>query len=313
MHHPLRNTLAAAILGSALLDPAAITAGTIVVDAGRGNVTVRVPEGPPPPLPLVVYLHGYNSNATTSEAFFAFGDKAEAAGMLYATPNGTQDLLGLRFWNATDGCCNFFNSPVDDSTYLANLVSAIDSAVGVDPRRIFFVGHSNGGFMSYRMACDHAHQVAAVVSLAGATYDDMNDCTPARSVSTLQIHGTADSVIQYGGGFLIGADGPHPSAVETASLWATYNGCEGTTVALGPFDAVADIPGEETEVGRYDLGCRGAVSELWTINGGSHSPVINDSLRDRVIEFLVEAGERVFSDGFETGASQAWSSSEGQL
>ena len=114
--------------------------------------------------------------------------------MLYATPNGTQDLLALRFWNATDACCDFFGSGVDDSTYLANLVAAIDSAVGVDPRRRFFVGHSNGGFMSYRMACDHADEVAAVVSIAGATFDDTADCAPVRPVSTLQIHGTSDTV-----------------------------------------------------------------------------------------------------------------------
>ena len=166
MRHRIRNALLSAILAATFLHPRATFAGTVLVDAGRGNVLVRVPDGGSPPFPLVVFLHGYNSNAQESESFFAFGDEVEAAGMLYATPNGTQDLLALRFWNATDACCDFFGSGVDDSTYLVNLVAAIDSAVGVDPRRRFFVGHSNGGFMSYRMACDHADEVAAVVSIA---------------------------------------------------------------------------------------------------------------------------------------------------
>ncbi len=299
---------------AATLSPATVLfAGTIVVDAGRGNVTVRVPDSGTPPFPLVVFLHGYNSNAASSEAFFAFGAKAEAAGMLYATPNGSQDPLGLRYWNATDACCDFFHSGVDDSTYLTNLVAAIDSTVGVDPHRLFFVGHSNGGFMSYRFACDHADEIAAVVSLAGATFDDSAACTPLRPVSTLQIHGTSDTVIQFGGGTLPGADGPYPAAADTAATWAAYNGCENSTVALDSFNGVDGLPGTETEVERYELGCSGAATELWTVNGGPHSPAINDTLRDRVIAFLVDAGNRVFTDGFETGSTFAWSSSVGEL
>lgn len=312
MYRRSSNVLLAAGLAVALLHPDAISAGTIFVDAGRGNVPVRVPDGGSPPFPLVVFLHGYNSNAAESEAFFAFGAKAEAAGMLYATPNGIQDPLGLRFWNATDACCDFFHSGVDDSTYLAALVAAIDSAAGVDPHRLFFVGHSNGGFMSYRFACDHADQVAAVVSLAGATFDDPSACVPVRPVSTLQIHGTSDTVIQFGGGALPGADGPYPGAADTAATWAAYNGCESATVALGSFNGVDGLPGDETAVERYVLGCSGAVTELWTVTGGQHSPAINDTLRDRVFAFLVDAGNRVFQDGFETGLTLAWSDSVGE-
>ena len=313
MHLRFRSALLAAGLAVTLFPTGASFAGTIVVDAGRGNVTVRVPDGGAPPFPLVVFLHGYNSNAADSEAFFSFGAKAEAAGMLYATPNGNQDILGLRYWNATDACCDFFHTGVDDSAYLAALVAAIDSAVGVDPHRLFFIGHSNGGFMSYRMACDHAGEIAAVVSLAGGTFDGAADCTPERPVSTLQIHGTSDAVIQYGGGTLPGADGPYPGAAESAATWAAYDGCENSTVSLGSFDGVDSLSGDETDVERYDLGCSGAVSELWTVNGGQHSPVINDTLRDRVIAFLVDAGNRVFDDGFETGSTFAWSHTVGEL
>lgn len=312
MFHRIRKALLSAVLAVALVPPGASFAGTVLVDAGRGNVLVRVPDGGSPPFPLVVFLHGYNSNAAESEAFFSFGDKAQAAGMLYATPDGTQDLLALRFWNATDACCDFFQSGVDDSSYLANLVAAIDGTVGVDAHRLFFVGHSNGGFMSYRMACDHADQIAAVVSISGATYDDVADCAPVRPVSTLEIHGTSDTVIQYGGGTLPGAAGPYPGATASAATWAAYNGCESSSVALDPFDGLDGLPGDETGVERYASGCSGAVTELWTVNDGPHSPAINDTLRDRVIAFLVEAGNRVFADGFETGFTSAWSLAIGE-
>ncbi|MGE0639778.1 MAG: PHB depolymerase family esterase [Thermoanaerobaculia bacterium] len=313
MHRIRRRTPHRAALAAAFLLAGPLTAGTVLVDAGRGNVIVRIPDTGTPPYPLVVFLHGYSSSGNESDAFFQFGNHAETAGMLFAAPDGTQDALSNRFWNATDACCNFFGSSVNDSSYLAGLVTAIAGAVAVDPHRIFFVGHSNGGFMSYRMACDHAEGIAAVVSLAGATWEDSADCTPARAVSTLQIHGTSDAVIQYGGGTLPGAAGPYPGAVETAATWAVYDGCDESTVSLGSFDGVDGLSGDETDVVRYDLGCRGAVTELWTVNGGVHSPTINDTLRDRVIGFLVGAGNRIFDDGFETGLTAAWTLTTGGI
>lgn len=74
------------------------------------------------------------------------------------------------FWNATNSCCDLFHSGVDDSAYIASIIADVKSTVAVDPKRIFVVGHSNGGFMAYRMACNHAGDIAAIVSLAGATY-----------------------------------------------------------------------------------------------------------------------------------------------
>ena len=64
--------------------------------------------------------------------------------------------------------------------------------MNVDPYRIYVAGHSNGGFMSYRLACTHADRIAAIVSLAGATFDTPADCSPTEPVAVLQIHGTAD-------------------------------------------------------------------------------------------------------------------------
>ena len=78
-----------------------------------------------------------------------------------------------------------------------------------------------------------------MVSLSGATFDDTGDCTPVGPVSTLEIHGTSDNVIQFGGGTLPGANGPYPGAADTAAAWAGYNGCDGSTVA--PILTVGDF------------------------------------------------------------------------
>jgi polyhydroxybutyrate depolymerase len=215
-----------------------------------------------------------------------FGPLAEQYGFLYLYPDGTVDSVGNRFWNATDACCNFFGSGVDDSAYLRALIDEIQVQLNVDTSRIHLVGHSNGGFMSHRMACDHADIVASIASLAGATFSNPDDCAPGDPVHVLQIHGTADAVIFYGGGQIAG--NPYPGAVETVEQWATENGCSLVfDDSFPPLDLDASIPGDETTVRRYESECSpGGSSELWSIIGGEHVPVLSADFSTLVIEYL---------------------------
>ena len=141
--------------------------------------------------------------------------------------------------------------------------------------------------MSYRMACEHADQVAAIVSLAGAMFDDVSQCDPKGPVSVLQIHGTADSVIAYAGGMNQGHT--YPSATTSVADWATLDGCD----AMGdtsppPLDLDSALPGAETTVTRFAAGCRpGGHAELWTIQGGSHIPSLSATFTSSAIEFLL--------------------------
>jgi len=242
------------------------------IDLGRGPVTIQVPASydPGTPMPLVISLHGYGGSGSATQAFFGLAAAAETTDFIYAAPDGTTDLSGYQFWNATDACCDFNNSAVDDSGYLRSLVEAIQAKFNIDDRRIYFMGLSNGGFMSYRMACDHADLIAAIVSVAGATFDNAADCTPTEPVHILQIHGTADTVVLYEGGFL--STVPYPGAVESVETWAQYNGCDLTPVAPpDTLDLDVNLPGAETTITRYPNGCSsGGSAELWTVNGGPH-------------------------------------------
>lgn len=284
-----------------------------MVDAGRGPITVLVPEGydAATPAPLMLLLHGYTSSGAETEAVLQFAPVADARGMLYAFPDGTEDFLGNRFWNATDACCNFFASTVDDSAYLLALIQQIEGALSVDPERVFVSGHSNGGFMAYRFACDHADVVSAVVSVAGATFLDPTDCSPSEPVRTLQIHGTADGTIDYDGGFTVAF---YPGALETTETWATYNGCDLPGVA-GPtnLDLDSSLPGDETMVLDHTAGCDpGGASSLWTIVGGAHAPTVSASFGPLVADFLLGSG-LPFTDGFESGDTGAWTDTVGLL
>lgn len=290
-------------LGSAT----AAHAGQVTVDAGRGPVSVQVPSSydPAVPMPLVMLLHGYGASGAIQEAYMQFGPLAETRGFLYLAPNGTIDGAGNRFWNATSACCDFGDTSVDDSAYLRALIEAVGTTLSVDPRRIYLIGHSNGGFMSYRMACDHPALITAIASLAGATWNNPAQCSPGVGVPVLQIHGTNDTTILYGGGSIFGV--PYPGAVATVEQWATFAGCSLVPDnSAAPLNLDSSIPGPETLVSRYATACSGVgLGELWTIQGGSHTPALSGAFAPAVIDFLFQHTGEGLGSSYCTGAANS--------
>ena len=264
-------------------------AGQVLIDLGRGPVAVQVPStyDPARPYPLVLNLHAYTLTGQEQENYFALTPYSESREFLYAYPQGLSDIFGQPFWNATDACCDLFGNGVDDSTYLIDLVDAIRAQLNVDPWRVHFAGWSNGGFMSYRMACDHADTVAALMSLAGATFLDPTDCQPKGPVHVLQVHGTSDGTILYNGGAT--TSGVYPGAVQTVETWAGYNGCGLTPDLSAPNrDVDATIAGAESTVALYEEGCvPGSSAALWTVPGGPHGPSLTTAFRVDVVDFLL--------------------------
>ena len=253
---------------------------------GDRPVELRVPSdyAPGTPAPLLILLHGYSANGALQETYFQLESVAHERGMLYAVPDGLTDPMGNKYWNASEACCDFGNSGVDDSAYLRGLIDEIGGVYDVDPKRIYFVGHSNGGFMSYRMACDHADVVAAIVSLAGAMDDMAPDCAPTEPVSVLQVHGTMDETILYDGGDIVG--NAYTSAADTVALWAGENGCDATaTDDPTPLDIDTGLAGSETTVARHE-GCPAGEAELWSIQDGTHIPELGPSWAPAILDFL---------------------------
>jgi len=237
-------------------------------------------------VPLVILLHGYSASGFVQEAYFKLTAQAEKHGFLYAIPEGTKDAGGLKFWNASDACCNFGKIDVDDSAYLTSVIDEIKKAYNVDAKRVHFIGHSNGGFMSFRMACDHADVVASIVSLAGAMPSDPRTCKATEPVSVLHIHGDADATVVYEGGKFSSAS--YPSARESVLQWSKLNACAATPdTSLPSIDLEMKLAGAETTVERFGDCKPGGAAELWTIAKGGHLPSLSPEFAPRAIEFLL--------------------------
>jgi polyhydroxybutyrate depolymerase len=257
-------------------------------------VTVRVPPSyrDGVPAPLVILLHGYGATGFLEDTYLELGDASVARGAIFAAPDGTLDAEMRQFWNATDACCDFGDVAVDDSAYLLGLVDEIATHVDVDPKRVYFVGHSNGAFMSHRMACDHADRVTAIASLAGAVDLDPAACGATEPVSVLQIHGTADDTVLYDGGDNLGtsagfpASSPYPGVEATIATWVGIDGCDSAPASGAPLDLDVYLDGDETTVSTYSGCAGGSVVELWAIQGGSHIPTFYYYVTDDILDFL---------------------------
>jgi len=240
--------------------------------------------------PLLLLLHGYGVSGAIQLAYFSFDGLVDTRNVIIAYPDGTLDADKKRYWNATDACCGTGKSPPDDVAYLTAVVHDVQKRYNVDPRQIFVAGHSNGGFMAHRLACERADLFASAVSLAGAQWMDVSKCKPSRPVSIAQVHGDGDTTIGYAGGTIVEFDGSkvkYPSAAETVADWAKLDGCTGALADTGkPLDIESNLAGTETKVSKY-AGCPAGVSvELWTIVGGAHAPTFGPAWGPSVLDFL---------------------------
>ncbi|MCH2134750.1 MAG: alpha/beta hydrolase-fold protein [Phycisphaerales bacterium] len=268
------------------------------VTSARGDWPGQVPPGEVPvylpadydsdvPSPLVIFLHGYSPLTTAwYNILLPLQEDANANGYIFAKPDGNQDAIGEFYWNATDACCDMFDNNPDHVGYLMALVDSIQANYNIDPQRIHLVGHSNGGFMCHRMACEHPETFASVVSISGAMWNDESICQPSEPVHVLQIHGTLDPVIWWLGG-LIGLT-PYPGVNTTIEYWAARHGCSTEATFAGSMDLDWLVWFDETNRWVYE-GCDDASAgsaELWEIFGGLHFPSFTDEGKAALFNYL---------------------------
>ncbi len=263
---------------------------TVEIGPSSRKATLEMPGGHniSYKLPLVVALHGYTNSGSFVSSYFDLVDSVHENGHLLLRPDGSYSATGQRYWNATDACCNIWNEDVDDVSWLTVLINEAITYYGADPEGIILVGHSNGGFMAHRMACERGDMIRAAISLSGATYYDFNNCQNTGTPNILQIHGTLDSVIQYDGGSLPG--GNYPSAPQTVNYWANRSGCESSMTLIDELDLIS--PSGQNDTIEYEyLNCNsGNRVSLWKIPDGGHLPAVSSASGDDFTETILGWG-----------------------
>jgi len=167
--------------------------------------------------PLVFNLHGYGSNGDQQEFYGDFRKIADTAGFILVHPNGTVfPQTTQQFWNV--GLVG--SSNVDDVGFIHAIIDTLSKVYSIDADRIFSTGMSNGGFMSYHLACV-SNRFAAIASVTGSmTLLTQVLCKNAQPIPVMEIHGDADAVVNYNGSTGVLA------IPEVLDFWIQKNGLD---------------------------------------------------------------------------------------
>ena len=209
--------------------------------------------------PLVLNLHGYTSNAQQEEIYTQMDASSDQNNYIVVYPNGIAN-----YWNSWGPAGTTYGA--NDVKFLTELIDTISARYHVNPKRVYSCGMSNGGYMTYTLACNLANKLAAIASVAGTMSNyTYAHCNVSRHIPVMHVHGTTDPVVSYatGANNSIGAE-------QTVAFWRDTDACAtiSDTTAL-PNTSQTD--GSTVQVIRYQNCPANNEVLFYKITGGGHT------------------------------------------
>ncbi len=208
------------------------------------------------PLPVIFDFHPLGGSGSSQESASGWGTKCDSVGCIAVFPNSASN--GGNGWNVGYCCQGAQQNKVDDVQFTRDMIKWLEANTCVDPKRIYASGCSNGGGMSYMLACNAADVIAGVApvdfrcitgtepasaSQLTATNNTACTCTLPRPISVTAFdEGQDNSIVPYNGGdTVVAADCPpggnckafvFPSAQVNVDTWAHFDMCTGSASTL---------------------------------------------------------------------------------
>jgi polyhydroxybutyrate depolymerase len=258
--------LIAALLPCAL-QAATITPGDVPRPEGPRHYLLAEPQQPATDKaskrPLVIVLHGHTGSGSLvfgkerlnapMQQWLAIADREQ---LLVIAPDGVKGSDDKRGWNDCRADAGT-NPKTDDVGFIGALIDKAIAEHNADPARVYVVGTSNGGGMSYRLGVELAPRLAGIAAIAALWPAKSLCAAPAQPLPVLVIHGTADKIAPYAGGevghFLLRGRGSAISVDDTLGIWRQV-------------DHLPDAPQESALPHRSDSGNTSARRYVWGQN-----------------------------------------------
>lgn len=277
--------------GDAQLDATPPVPSGCIADVSAGDhtftcdglrVDVRIPAAcEAPGCGLVLELHGDTGTGLLMDGHTRLRELGAQRGYVVVAPTGPPygGLAGST-WHASN------------DAMLVDLVRQLASVFRVDPHKIHVTGFSRGGFVTWRLLCDHADLFASAAPAGagfgggfGETTCFENGRAPSRPLPILFMLGRTDMAVGYASMTQIrdaaiasyGASGPQTIASDASYLHARWTGAGGAlietfdhayeTVADGPWASARGhcIAGSTTDpyASQYAIPCRSPNAFAW--------------------------------------------------
>ncbi len=214
------------------------------------------------PLPVVIDFHplgGAGSTWKNSTGWSSFADEHD---IIMVWPDGVGNS-----WNVGRCCPPAMDQGVDDVAFVRAIIDLLSTEACIDTRRVYATGCSNGGGMTYKVACEAADVIAAAAPVdfdcvvGPSNVPSCGGCEPSRGISEIQFRGTNDFAVVYEGGPAPIPQGmDFPGAEANFSDWGEINQCTGSP---------APLP-EHSTCQSFQNCSDGAETTLCTIQGGTH-------------------------------------------
>jgi polyhydroxybutyrate depolymerase len=226
------------------------------------NYIVFLPQNFQSNMPVVFNLHGYTDNANDQMEYTRMNEVADTAGFIAVYPEGIYPGFNTGLYEPYLGLPN-----VDDVGFISALIDTLKSEYDIDMGRIYSCGWSNGGMMTFKLACQLGHRFAAGGSVGGVMLDSIAaQCYTMGPFPVVMCHGTEDAVVPFDGG----GSPDHWSVQQTLDAWIQNNGCQvsGDVVSIPDLDPTDSCTVEKTT---YRTGSGESRVILYKVVNGGHT------------------------------------------
>ncbi len=228
------------ILSSLFFVQAQTTFHTFDINGEIREYYLHLPNNIEDDAPLVFVLHGYSGTANSLMNWTGMNQVANANGFSVCYPQGITDDWNNNFWNV--GYEFHANETVDDVEFLSTLAQFLQGEYNLSSQYTFSTGMSNGGDMSYLLACQASDVFKAVAPVAGCMMAWIfTACMPADPIPVFKIHGTADDITYWAGDINNNQGwGPYYDVLTTFNFWVQLNNCTESIVDTLPNTNTSD-------------------------------------------------------------------------
>ena len=189
----------------------------IEVDGVNREYLISYPISASEPSPLIINMHGYTSNAYAQLYYSQMDDYALPQNIAVVYPQGMNNVQGISSWNVGS---NWDGNFYDDVGFISEMIEKINEDFSIDLDRVYACGMSNGGYMTYELACELSDKIAAFGSVTGNFMLNSNqNCNNGREIPIIHLHGTADAVVNYNPPSFDGA----LTVSESIDYWSNFN------------------------------------------------------------------------------------------